>query len=228
MWIKWKEISSKIDHTILKPTATLQDVLKTCREAVSLGTYSVVVPPCWIRHARREFKELRIVSVVGFPHGYSSPSAKKFEAEDLIDGGVDEIDSVINLSFLKSNLWDLFDQDVIGVVEVAKSRGIVTKAIIETARLTEEEKVRATERLANLGVDFVKTSTGFVERGATVEDVRLLKSVARGRIKVKAAGGIRLLDDVIRMLEAGADRIGTSSTLGIYKEHERSLLLNSS
>jgi len=223
----WSLIGEHIDHTMLKPTATSQEIARLCHEGLEMKVCSVCVPPSYVHLAKETVgSSLKIDCVIAFPLGYSLPEVKAFEVERCIGEGADEVDFVINQGLVKGGCWDEFDRDVLAVVDVASRYNVVTKAIIEACNLTDQEKVLVTERLNVLDVDFVKTSTGFGSSGATLQDVILLKNHCRGKLKVKAAGGIRTLPQVIEFLKAGADRIGTSSTKSIYEEHLKSSSLH--
>lgn len=212
------DIRKFIDNSLLKPNITRKEIGDFVRRSEELGFYAVCIPPSAVRYAR-EVSEGRIVicSVIGFPLGYSNVEIKIHEAVRAIEDGTQELDIVLNLIELKSGNWKAVEEEVKAIVRHARSAGVLTKFIIETCYLEEEEKIRAVQLLADSGADFVKTSTGFGTGGATVEDVRLLKEHGKG-IRVKASGGIRTLGQVIKMIEAGADRIGTSSGFEIYRE----------
>ncbi len=209
------EIAKMIDHTFLKPEGTEEDVARLVSEGLKYGFHSVVVNPYFVPLASKlaEGSELRICSVVGFPLGATLPEAKAREAELLGRAGAHEIDMVINIGALKSGLDDVVLADISGVVNAFRSvkpEGVV-KVILETGLLTREEIEAACALVEEAGADFVKTSTGFGPRGARVEDVRLLRELVGDRLGVKAAGGIRTYEQAVAMIEAGANRIGTSS-----------------
>lgn len=213
------DIRKYIDNSILKPYVTEKEVEDFVRESVKVGFYAVCVNPYHVKLAR-EVGEDRIVvcSVAGFPLGLNTKEVKLHEAVRAVDDGAQEIDVVMNISAFKSGEYRYVEEEL---KAVKRETGVVVKVIIETCYLSEEEKVRAVKLCVNSGVDYVKTSTGFGSGGATLEDVKLLKSAGEGRIKVKAAGGIRSLEQALRMIEAGADRIGTSGGFEIYKESLR-------
>ena len=212
------DVRKFIDNSLLKPNTTWKELRDFVRKSEEIGFYAVCIPPSAVRFAR-EVSEGRIVicSVIGFPLGYSNVEIKIHEAVRAIEDGAQELDIVLNLVDLKSGNWKKVEEEVKALVRHARSAGVLTKFIIETCYLTDKEKIRAVQLLEECGADFVKTSTGFGHSGATVEDVRLLKEHGKG-IKVKASGGIRTYAQVVKMIEAGADRIGTSSGFEIYSE----------
>lgn len=215
--MKHSELAAHIEHTNLKPFATLRDIEKLCAEAKKYRFYGVCVNPCWIKEAKKalEGTGIRVISVIGFPLGTSTTASKVCEAQKAIRNGADEIDMVINICFLKSGRYDVV-QDEISAVKKACGRKIL-KVIIECCYLTDEEKAKACQIAMKAGADFVKTSTGFGSGGATVEDVKLIKSVVGNRIGIKASGGIKTYEGAVRMIGAGANRIGTSSGVEIIK-----------
>ena len=213
-----KGFAKYFDHTILKPEAKREDVLRVIEEAKEWGFSSVCVNPAWVRLCAKELSGtgIKVCTVVGFPLGATSTYAKVSEALAAVADGAEEIDMVLNIGYLKSGLLEEAMEDVKAVKEAIGNR--VLKVIIECCLLSDEEKRTATELVIKAGADFVKTSTGFSISGATVEDVKLLKETAKGKIKVKAAGGIKTLEKALSMIEAGADRIGASSSHKIMKE----------
>ena len=202
--------SKYIDHTLLKADATKQDIVNLCNEAKEYDFFSVCVNPCWIETCLEELKgsDVKVCVVVGFPLGAMTKEAKVLETKDAIEKGADEVDMVINIGKLKDH-DDEYVQDEIAQIKKACGSNVL-KVIIETCLLTEEEKVRACLLAKQAGADFVKTSTGFSTAGATVEDVKLMKDTVGADTFVKAAGGVRNKEDFKNMVEAGADRIGTS------------------
>ncbi len=211
-----KDIATLIDHTLLKPDATRADIEQLCQEAKQFGFASVCVNPCNVRLAASllERSSVKVCSVVGFPLGASKKEVKAYEARRAILDGATEIDMVMNIGALKSCDYKLVEEDMRLVKETCGSR-IITKVILETALLTDEEKIRACEIAKAAGMDFVKTSTGFGAGGATVEDVKLMRSVVGEKLGVKASGGIRDAETAARMVEAGASRIGASASVKI-------------
>ena len=219
-----QELAGLIDHTVLKPDAPESVIRQLCVEARRHQFASVCVQPCWTGVVAAELEDsgVLVCVVVGFPHGANASAVKAFEAEEAIRQGANELDMVINIGAVKSELLRIVEADIQGVVGIAHDAGASVKVIIECALLTEHEKRLITEIVAGSGADFVKTSTGFGPHGATLEDVRLLRLIADGRCRVKAAGGIRDLRTALAMVEAGADRLGTSAGLAILKEMEAS------
>lgn len=207
-----------IDHTVLRPDATKADVLRLCQEAKEFGFIVIFVPPCYIDEAVEAVAGtmIRVGIPVGFPLGGHTTATKVAEAIEGVARGATVLDMVINVSRLKSGDHDLVRGDMAEVVQATK--GVEHKVILETCCLTREEKITACRLAVEAGMDYVKTSTGFASAGATVEDVRLMKDTVAGRAKVKASGGIRDWKTTLAMLEAGADRIGTSASLRILEE----------
>ena len=212
------ELASLIDHTLLKPDATRADVEKLCEEAARHGFASVCVNPSWIPTAARALSKSRVkvCSVIGFPFGATLPEVKAFEAKCVRDEGANEVDMVLNVGALKSNEDALVGRDIESVVRAAGHNAIV-KVILETAYLTEDEKLRACMLAKRAGAHFVKTSTGYAPGGATVEDIALMRRTVGERMGVKASGGIRDLPTALKMVEAGASRIGASASVKIIE-----------
>lgn len=210
-------VARYIDHTNLKAYASREDVVRLCEEAKRYGFYAVCVNPYRVKVAKEALRgtDVKVVSVIGFPLGATPTEVKVFEAEKAIEAGADELDMVINIGALKDGDLEYVKNDIASVVEKAHASGVLVKVIIETCYLTDEEKVTACKLAMEAGADFVKTSTGFGSGGATVEDVRLMKSVVGDKMGVKAAGGIRTYEQAVKMIEAGATRIGTSSGVSI-------------
>ncbi|TDT61870.1 deoxyribose-phosphate aldolase [Fonticella tunisiensis] len=209
-------VASIIDHTILKPETTPEDVKKICREAKEYGFASVCINPCYVKLASEELKgsKVKTCTVIGFPLGASPSEVKAFEARKAIEDGAKEVDMVINIGMLKAREYDYVKKDIEAVVEAAKDKALV-KVIIETCLLTDEEKVMACRLSKEAGADFVKTSTGFSKWGAKVEDVKLMRETVGSEMGVKASGGVHSFEDAVNMIEAGATRIGASSSLKI-------------
>ena len=207
-----------IDHTNLKPTATPEDIEKLCAEARQFGFKAVCVNSCYVALASELLKgsDILVCAVAGFPLGAMSTAAKKFEAEEAVKDGAGEIDMVMNIGLAKDGDWKGIEEDILAVKQAA--RGAVLKVIIETCYLTDEEKIAACEAAVRAGAEFVKTSTGFGPAGATIEDVRLMKKAVEGKALVKAAGGVRDKATALAMIEAGADRLGTSNGVAIIQE----------
>jgi len=213
-----KELAKMIDHTLLDPSASRHRVERLCEEAKTYDVYAVCVNPTWVPLAVNLLRgsDVKVCSTVGFPLGASLPEVKVFEAETVVSLGAAEVDVVINIGALKSQDLRSVREDIARVVQA--STGAPVKVIIETPYLNEEEKVQACKLAQEAGAAFVKTSTGFGPGGATVADVALMRKTTGSRLGVKASGGIRTLKDAIEMIEAGATRIGTSSTVQILKE----------
>ena len=214
-----EQLARYIDHTLLKPEASRDQILKLCREAVEHHFASVCVNPCWVRLCAEALRgsEVKVCTVIGFPLGATLSSVKAFEAEECIRQGAGEVDMVINIGALKSGDRQYVEDDIRAVVERAHALGALVKVIIETVLLTQEEKVLACRLSQAAGADFVKTSTGFAGGGATVEDVALMRQVVGDAMGVKAAGGIRTYADALRMIQAGANRLGTSAGVQIIQ-----------
>ncbi len=208
---------NKVDHTILTSTATWEQVQKVCDEALAHQAASVCIPPRFVRKANQYLeKKIKICTVVGFPNGYSTPETKIYETEDAIRCGADEIDMVLNLGLLKSGDWEGILTEI---KEVKRScGGRILKVIVETSLLTQEEKIKACRTVSMSGADFIKTSTGFVGGGATVEDVALFKEHCSPEIRIKASGGIDSIPKAKKLLEAGAHRLGSSKLIPAIQE----------
>lgn len=215
-----RDWASLIDHTLLKPEASDKDIKELCDEAAKYGFASVCVNPAWVKRAN-EFLEgsgIPVCTVIGFPLGATLPDVKAFEARRAIFNGAREVDMVINVGALKSGDDCAVEDDIRAVADAAHENGVLCKVIIETALLTDEEKVRACLASKNAGADFVKTSTGFAKGGATVEDVNLMRRTVGRDLGVKASGGVKGIDDARKMFEAGATRIGASVGVKIAQE----------
>lgn len=215
------EIARMIDHTILKPEASEEDVRRLCEEALKYNFFSVCVNPFYVKLAASLLRNspVRVCCVVGFPLGAQDPQIKVLEARKAIREGAKEIDMVINIGALKSKNDDLVLKDIRGVVEACREGRALCKVILETCLLTEEEKIRACQLSMKAGADFVKTSTGFSKGGATPEDIALMaKVVAPKKLGVKASGGVRTYADAMKMIAAGATRIGSSNSVKIIEE----------
>jgi deoxyribose-phosphate aldolase len=211
-------IASLIDHTLLKAEATAPQIEQLCKEAAEYNFASVCVNPAWVSLAAKQLEnsEVKVCTVIGFPLGASTSETKAFETSDAIEKGAGEIDMVLNIGALKSGLVDVVKSDVEAVVAAAKGKAIV-KVILEVCLLTDEEIQLASRLSKEAGADFVKTSTGFSTGGATVEAVRLMREAVGPELGVKASGGVRSLEDVKQMVEAGATRIGASSGVQIMQ-----------
>jgi deoxyribose-phosphate aldolase len=215
-----REVARYIDHTLLKPDATRDEILKVCEEGVRFGFASVCINPIWVRDAACALRGsgVKVCTVIGFPLGANEPDTKAYEARRAIFDGASELDMVINIGALKSGDHDLVSRDIRGVVQVAHEVGYVCKVIIETALLTDDEKISACLIAKEAGADFVKTSTGFSKGGATAADVALMRRAVGGQMGVKASGGVRDLKQAQEMIHAGATRIGASVGVKIIQE----------
>lgn len=207
-----------IDHTVLKADTPLETVKRICDEAMEYGFASVCINPCHVAYCADYLKDsdVNVCTVIGFPLGANTSAVKVFETKDAIANGADEIDMVMNIGALKDKNYDLVRDDVKAVVEAAN--GTLVKVILETCLLTEDEIKKACELCVEAKADYVKTSTGFSTRGATIEDVRIMKEAVHGKAKVKAAGGVRTPEDMVKIVAAGADRIGTSAGCSLVKK----------
>jgi deoxyribose-phosphate aldolase len=217
VFLMTQNIGQMIDHTLLKANATKSEIVKLIEEAKQYKFASVCVNPTWVRTAAEmlaETPEVKVCTVIGFPLGATTPETKAFETKNAIENGATEVDMVINIGALKDKEDVLVEKDIHAVVEAAKGKAL-TKVIIETCLLTEEEIIRACELSVKAGADYVKTSTGFSTGGATVSDIELMRKTVGPEIGVKASGGVRSREDALAMVEAGATRIGASSGIAI-------------
>lgn len=215
-----RSLAAVFDHTLLKPEATRDQVIRLCEEAAQHRFACAMVNPAWVSTAYMALagSGVPVGTVLGFPLGASLSVSKREEAVELVKLGAHDLDMVLNIGMLKSGMNGRVRQDIHGVVEVAHDAGAIVKVILETCLLNVEEKLRASELAIAAGADFLKTSTGFSASGATPEDIALLRGVAGSRSGVKASGGIRTLADARAMLEAGANRIGASASVAIVRE----------
>ena len=211
------KLNKYIDHTLLKPDASQEQIETLIEEAKKYDFASVCVNPTWVNFATQALKatDVKICTVIGFPLGANTPELKAFETSDAIQNGANEVDMVINIGALKSRNFDLVERDIRAVVEAAK--GTLVKVIIETCLLTDDEKVKACQIAQKAGADFVKTSTGFSTGGATVADVALMRKTVGPDMGVKASGGARSYEDALAFIKAGATRIGASSGVAIME-----------
>lgn len=214
-----QEILSTVDHTLLTQTATWAEIQQICDDAMKYGTASVCIPASYVKRAKGYVGDkMAVCTVIGFPNGYSTTATKVFEAKDAILNGADEIDMVINIGYVKDSQYDL-QLDEIRQVKAACGDHIL-KVIIETCLLTEEEKIKMCEVVTSSGADFIKTSTGFSTAGATFDDVALFAKHIGPGVRIKAAGGIKTLDDAEQFISLGASRLGTSRIIKIIKNEE--------
>jgi deoxyribose-phosphate aldolase len=214
------QIASYIDHTILKPASTHIEIKKICEEALQYEFAAVCVPPPLIIQAKTALSgsPVKVATVIGFPFGYSIIGAKEAEVEQAISDGADELDMVINLIALKEGDWEYLEKEARAILEPAHAHGKIVKVIIESGVLTGEEIVLCCRLYGGLGVDFVKTSTGFSEKGASVADVRMMREQLPPSVRIKASGGIRTYAFAMELIAAGADRLGCSASVQIVKE----------
>ncbi len=209
-----KEILNKVDHTLLLQTATWNEIKEVIDDGLKYNTASVCIPPCYVKQAREYSKEITICTVIGFPNGNMTTESKCFETSDAVKNGADEIDMVINIGFLKDKRYD----DILNEINLIKKacNGKLLKVIIETCLLTDDEKVKMCQIVEKSDADFIKTSTGFSSGGATMEDIKLFSENITTK-KIKAAGGIKTIDDAKAFVELGASRLGTSRIIKIAK-----------
>ncbi len=211
------DLASYIDHTVLKADCTLEDISKICSEAMQFHFAAVCVPPFYVKKASEYLADspVKVATVIGFPMGYSTTAAKVEEIKRAIDEGANELDAVVNICAVKSGMWNIVRSDIDSLVTAAHLKGKTVKIILETGLLSEEEIHKLCKICLELEPDFVKTSTGFNGEGATVATIHLLKQILQDKIKIKASGGIRTKEDALRLIEAGANRIGSSSSVMI-------------
>ncbi len=209
-----KEIFKRIDHTVLKAVSSWEDIKKLCDEAIEYNTASVCVPPSYIKRIKKTYGDsINICSVIGFPLGYNTTETKVFEAKKAIEDGANEIDMVVNLGTVKNGNFDAVTDEI---KQLKNAIGVkILKVIIETCYLTQDEKIKLCECVTNGNADYIKTSTGFGTAGANLEDIELFKKHIGKNVKIKAAGGVKTKEDLEMFINAGCDRIGTSSAITI-------------
>lgn len=214
-----QEIFGHIDHTLLKATATWEQIQALCDEAVQYGTASVCVPPSYLRRIKEAYGDkINLCTVIGFPLGYNTTAVKEYEVKEAIDDGADEVDMVIDLGDVKNGEFERVTKEIRTLKAAAGDR--ILKVIIETCYLSEEEKIRLCECVTEAGADYIKTSTGFGTAGATIEDIRLFKQHIGPGVKMKAAGGVKTRGDLELFLGEGCERIGTSSAVKLLTARE--------
>ena len=214
-----KQILSAVDHTLLTQTATWEEIKGICDDAVKYATASVCIPAAYVERAKKYLgNKMAVCTVIGFPNGYSTTAVKAFEAKNAIENGADEIDMVINIGWVKDGLYDKQLEEIRKIKEICGNH--ILKVIVETCLLTREEKIRMCEIVTESGADFIKTSTGFSTAGATFDDVALFAEHIGPKVRIKAAGGIKTLDDAERFLSLGASRLGTSRIIKLIKNEE--------
>lgn len=216
-----KDILSKVDHTLLSQTATFEEIKKICDDGIKYNVASVCIPASYVKRAKEYVGDkIAICTVIGFPNGYSTTATKVFETEDAIKNGADEIDMVINLGYVKDKMFDEVLEEIKAVKKACKDK--ILKVIIETCLLSDEEKVKLCEIVTGAKADFIKTSTGFSTGGATFEDIELFAKNVGKDVKIKAAGGIKTLEDAEKFINLGADRLGTSRIIKLINNQESS------
>lgn len=205
-------ILSKVDHTLLKPIATWEQIAELCDEAIANNTASVCIPPCYVGRVSEKYgKKLTVCTVVGFPLGYETTKGKVADTVQCLEDGAEEIDMVINIAEVKNGNYDYVRNEIKAIREVVGDK--ILKVIIETCYLTDEEKIKLCKIVTECNADYIKTSTGFGTNGATIEDIRLFVNNIGADVKIKAAGGIRTMEEAVAYLEEGCSRIGASSVL---------------
>ncbi|MEG0178600.1 MAG: deoxyribose-phosphate aldolase [Oscillospiraceae bacterium] len=207
------EIFKHIDHTLLKATSNWADIQKLCDEAIQYNTASVCVPPSYIARIHNNYPQINICTVIGFPLGYNTTEIKTAEVRQAIADGANEVDMVVNLGDVKNGDFEKVTNEIAALKSAADKH--ILKVIIETCYLTEEEKIKLCHCVSQAGADYIKTSTGFGTGGATIEDIELFKANIDKNVKMKAAGGVKSKDDLEKFLQAGCERIGTSSAIAI-------------
>jgi deoxyribose-phosphate aldolase len=214
------QIASFIDHTILKPTCLVADVEKVCNEAVEYGFAAVCIPPPFVKRCSSILAptNIKVATVVGFPFGYSAIEAKVAETVLALVDGADELDMVINLIAVKNGDWNFLRREIQPIMEIIRQKNKLIKVIIESGVLTNEEIIHCCELYSKAGVDFMKTSTGYTEKGASVEAVQLMKQHLPSSIRIKASGGIRTYSFAKQLVDAGASRLGCSSSVAIVEQ----------
>lgn len=211
-----QEILKRLDHTLLKQTATWEQIQNICDEGMAYHTASVCIPPCFVKQAKEYVGDsVAVCTVIGFPNGNTTTAVKVFETEDALRNGADEIDMVINIGDVKARDYEKVLKEIKAVKAVCGET--ILKVIIETCLLTEEEKIKMCEVVTESGADFIKTSTGFSVAGATFADVKLMREHVGAQVKVKAAGGISTMEDAEKFLSLGADRLGTSRLIALCR-----------
>jgi deoxyribose-phosphate aldolase len=216
-------VASYIDHTLLKATCRSADISQLCREAIEFKFAAVCVPPFLVKHAAEALKAspVKTATVIGFPMGYSSIDSKLSEIHTAIRDGADELDTVINLIALKNGDWSYLEKEILEQVELIHHEGKIVKVIVESGMLSKDELTRCCNLYGRLGIDYMKTSTGYAEKGASVSDVQLMRSELPAEVKIKASGGIRHYPFAMELIEAGADRLGCSASLQIVEEEKQ-------
>lgn len=208
-----EQIMSYVDHTVLKATSTWGDIEKLCTEAIDYKAATVCIPPSYVARVRKEYKDLKIATVIGFPLGYQTKEVKLVETKQALEEGADDIDMVVNLGDVKNKDFDKITEEIKAIKEATGDK--ILKVIVETCYLTEEEKIALCKCVTQAGADYIKTSTGFGTGGATVEDIELFKKHIGEGVEMKASGGIRSKEDMETLIRLGCKRLGTSSAVEI-------------
>jgi deoxyribose-phosphate aldolase len=223
--ITYEQLAKVIDHSLLRPELTSQEVIEGCQLAARYHVATVCVKPCHVRLAAEQLKDSDVLvsTVVGFPHGSSVTEIKVAEAQRAMDDGAVELDMVLNIGELRSGNDEYVYQDIKAVCDVAHARGVKVKVILENAYLTDEQKVRGCQLAEKAGADWVKTSTGFAPGGATLDDLRLMRRSVSEKVQIKAAGGVRTLDALLAVIEAGVTRCGATATAKILDDFKARL-----
>ena len=214
-----KEMVKHVDHTLLLQPSTWNEIRQICDDAVTYGTASVCIPPCYVKQAAEYMQgKIAVCTVIGFPNGNMTTAVKEFETKDALANGASEIDMVINIGWLKDKKYDLLAEEIRTLKAACGEK--ILKVIIETCLLTDEEKIKMCEIVTEAGADYIKTSTGFSTGGATFDDVKLFAQHVGPNVKIKAAGGISSLEDAEKFLALGADRLGTSRIIKLLKNEK--------
>lgn len=217
-----ESILSKVDHTLLSQTATWEEIKQICDDGIKFNTASACIPAAYVKRAKDYVGDkLAICTVIGFPNGYSTTAAKVFETQDAIENGADEIDMVINLGYVKDKMFDKVLDEIIQVKKACGEK--ILKVIIETCLLTEDEKIEMCRVVTKSGADFIKTSTGFSSLGATTHDIKIFAEHVGKNVKIKAAGGIKTLEDAQEFISLGASRLGTSRIVKLVNSQQTNI-----
>ena len=218
-------VASYIDHTLLKATCRSSDIIQLCREAIEFSFAAVCIPPFLVKEARNSLKSspVKTATVIGFPMGYSSIESKLSEIHTAIRDGAEELDTVINLIALKNGDWYYLEKEMQQQVELIHQKGKIIKVIVESGILTKDELIQCCHLYGSMRIDYMKTSTGYAEKGASVSDVQIMRSELPSEVKIKASGGIRHYPFAMELIDAGAERLGCSSSLQIVEEEKRQL-----
>ncbi|HEY2647719.1 MAG TPA: deoxyribose-phosphate aldolase [Puia sp.] len=215
-------VASYIDHTLLKPACRSADVIQLCREAIEFGFAAVCIPPFLVKQAvaTLDGSQVKTATVIGFPMGYSSIESKLSEIHAAMQDGADELDTVINLIALKNGDWSYLEKEIRRQAEVIHQRGKIIKVIVESGVLSGDELIQCCNILGGLGIDYMKTSTGYAEKGASVSDVKIMRAQLPADVKIKASGGIRHYPFAMELIQAGANRLGCSASIQIVEEEK--------